>query len=349
MKGFKQLFTLIILAFVGSSFVSKAANVSTCDDKIQRWKSDNTTMYLNTRSFPVGSSWDLHTQYMMSEWNAVGGSNFKYYVGRDTDGSVSSTNGKNEIAFMSEPNETHLAVNWKRWDCYWLFGTKYGFIESDIYLNTRYSWTLSDFTGWNTSSPYNFELVMLHELGHGLGLNHQNNRPSIMNQYYYNSGPNGHYNKVEPHADDRHGVRYIYPDNSTDRDVSVSRFKNTGASSAVNRLLRTSGSYANKAKKGEQLDVEYLVENLGTQTESAKVQFFISTNTYISTGDISLGYTTWTLPKGTHAQSKKRITIPLSMATGNYYIGYIVDPDRNIPESSTQNNSVSLLDKVYIY
>lgn len=39
---------------------------------------------------------------------------------------------------------------------------------------------------------------MLHELGHALGFNHYDGRPDVMNTYYFNGGPNRHYNDDEP-------------------------------------------------------------------------------------------------------------------------------------------------------
>ena len=345
--------SLFLVALASSQILlasaANAAGWKTCNDKKQTWGGDATTMYLSTTSFPIDSEWDKHTQYMMSEWNSVGGSNFKFYVGRDTDNSVRSGNGRNEVYFLTENNETYLGVTKLRWTCYWLFGTKKGYDEADISINTRYSWTLSDFTGSTSGSPYNFELVMLHELGHALGLNHYDGVPGTMNTYYYNGGPNGHYNQVEPHADDRHGLRILYPDSSTDRDLSVSRFYNTGGgSSSVNRVRTTSNLNTTSLNKGSQYKIRYTLENLGTQTESATVKFYISTNSYISTGDTYLGSTSWSMPGASFTQSEKTVTIPSSLASGTYYIGYRVDPDNNVPESNESNNFVSLYHSVRV-
>lgn len=344
---------MMILAIFSMSILSltvQAAGWNTCDGKPQTWRSDWTNMYVSTVSMPIGSIWDLQTQYMMSEWNSVGGSNFKFYVGRDTDGSTNTSNGKNEIDFKYKPSETYLGVTNYRYNCYWFFGWRYGLLEADIHLNTRYFWTTADFTGSTTGSPYNFELVMLHELGHALGLNHYDGRPDTMNTYYYNGGPNGHYNQVEPHADDRYGLRILYPDGSTDRDISVSRFRNTGGgSSTTNRVRTTAGSVTTSLWRGAQYDLRYTMENLGTQTENANIRFYISTNSYISAYDTYLGSSTWSMPQGSYVTANKRITVPTGLAPGTYYIGYRADPLSSIPESNESNNYVSLLNTITIY
>jgi hypothetical protein len=77
----KILLSLVVLAFFAS--VAEASSWRTCDGKKQIWKSKNTTMHISTTSFPIGSIFDLHTQYSMSEWNADG-ANFNFLVGRDT-------------------------------------------------------------------------------------------------------------------------------------------------------------------------------------------------------------------------------------------------------------------------
>jgi len=352
MKLFNKttLVSTIAIVLTTLPLIAQSASWRTCNDKKQHWKSDQASMYLSTTSFPIGGQWDLHTQYMMSEWNAVGGSNFRFFVGRDTDGSHSSSNGKNEVYFEYKPSESYLGVTRSRMTCYWLFGTHYGYDEADIGINTRYSWTLSDFTGSTTGSPYNFELVMLHELGHAAGLLHYDGRPDTMNTYYYNGGSIGHYHNVEPHADDRWGLRVLYPDSSTDRDVSASRFYNTGGgSSSSNKVRTTGGSWVTSVGRGSQYDLEYTMENLGTQSETAYVNFYISTNSYISTGDTFIGSSGWNLPSGSYVTADKRITIPNSLSPGTYYIGYKADPNNNIAESSESNNFVSLLHQITVY
>ena len=343
-------FLFIIAISLSVTIIADACNYNTCFSKKQIWKSNNTTMYISTISMPPDSEWDIRLQWAMSEWNAVRGSKWKFYVSRDTDRTVSNSNGKNEIYFIHHSGN-ELAITYSRYQCYWFFGIRYGYIEADIEFNVKYLWTCSTFTGNSTGSPYNFELVALHELGHALGLNHSNGRVSTMNSYYYNGGPIGHHNQVEPHADDRYGLRILYPDSTTGRNVSASRFHNTGGgASAINSVQTTNGNVVELLECNKQYDIRYTVENLGTQDEpSVRVEFYLSTNSYISTSDIYLGSTTWSIPKGSYVTAQKRITVPNSIATGNYYIGYSVDPHNTIVETDESNNYISLINTVSIF
>ncbi|MGR9052227.1 MAG: CARDB domain-containing protein [Gammaproteobacteria bacterium] len=350
MKLSKHIATILGAGLSVLAVSADAASWRTCSgDKIQ-WNNDRTNMYINTYSMPVGSSWNNHIQYAMSEWNAVGGSNWRFYVGSDTDGTYSNSNGKNEIYFKYRPSDGDLATTWSRWECYWFFGTHEKYLEADIDFNTRWSWTTGTFDGSNGGSPYSFPLVGLHELGHALGLLHYDGRPDTMNTYYYNGGSVAHYNRVEPHADDRYGLRVLYPDSSTDRDLAVLRFRNTGGgSSTTNKVYTTGGAWTTYIGRNNSYDIYYTVENFGTQTESANVRFYISTNNYISTGDRYIGSTTWSMPTGSYATATKRFTVPGDLAPGVYYIGYIVDPYNSVPESDESNNFVSLVNTVTVY
>lgn len=328
------------------SFSANAARHRVCDGDPVIWRGDKMNMYLSTIIMPIGSDWDLHTQYMMSEWNNTPGSNFKFYIGRDTDGTVISGNGKNEIYFKNRTDDDPLAVTIHRYDCNQLFAH----IEADIEINSSLDWTIANYTGSDDIERYNFDLVMLHELGHALGLIHSDSVIATMNTYYPNGGSIGHYNKVKPHGDDRFGLNILYPDASVGSDISVSRFKagtNLGTTS-LNRLLDTSGSPVDWGTRAGSYDIEYTIENLGTQSITADLKFYISSNSYISKSDTYLSRSAWNMPAGTFVSAQKRITIPSTLSSGTYYIGYLVDSSNPIQEMDENNNSISLLGRITI-
>ena len=276
------LATLAALAALAGT-TAQAAGWNTCNGETQRWRNGWTNMYISTTSFPAGSTWDTSLQDAMWHWNNVAGSGFNFYVGRDTDGTHNSSNGYNEVYFSGSEVGSALAVTFVRSHCYWLFGTQWGLDETDIAFNSNYSWNTGAVNYANLGSPYHFRSVAIHELGHALGLNHEDRWMATMNSYYPNSGPLGYYKEVDALADDRVGARILYPDGTGETDVGASAFKRTGTGTSG---LVASTTYV---PRGGTVNMEWTFANQGTATQSFNVGFYLSPNDYISTYDTLLG------------------------------------------------------------
>jgi hypothetical protein len=310
----------------------QAYTYRTCEGNAIKWNSWWSNMYISTVSMPPGSTWDSRLQNAMWHWNNVKGSGFNFYVGRDTDGSHSSGNGVNEVYFDSSLSGA-LAVTSTRYHCYWLFGYHYGIDETDIGFNTNYAWTTAAYSYANPSgSPYNFESVALHELGHALGLKHEDTRMATLNSYYPNSGPLGSNREWDPLGDDRLGVRALYPDGTTEVDIAGSALKRIGVGTSD---LVSSPTWA---WGGSYVNIEFTFSNFSTSTESFDIGFYLSTNDFISTGDMWLGsnYGAWGSPGFTGTFSRT-LWIPW-VAPGTYYVGFIVDPANAKAENNEGNN-----------
>lgn len=335
------IFSFAILGvFYSGARQASASSWDTCNGDKIRWSSGWTNMYLSTTSFPIGSVWDSHLQYPMWRWNNVKGSGFNFYVGRDTDGSHSSSNGVNEIYFETNSSGA-LATTYSRQHCYWLFGWRMGMDEADIGFNLNYTWYPG---GYSTTGGYSFEGVALHELGHALGLNHEDRWMATLNSYYPNSGPFGYYNEWDPLADDRGGERYLYPDSTVETDIAASIFKQTGTG--------TSGwvSSPYSATRGSSITTDFTFSNLGTATQSFNIGFYLSSDEYINTYDTFLGgnYGAWGGPGFTGTFSRTLI-IPTWIAPGTYYLGYIMDYDGMVPEANESNGFRQMPHTIIIY
>jgi len=269
----------------------------------------------------------------MWHWNNVKGSGFIFYVLRDTDGSHALGNDVSEIYIDNSLSGSVLAVTTTRSDCYWFFGLHYGILETDMGFNGNLSWSLNPLNYGSLGSPFSFESVALHELGHALGLTHEDRWMATMNSFYPNSGPIGHWKEWDPLPDDRLGARALYGDATTETDIAGSVFRRTGSG--------TSGlvSSPSNAARGSNVTLELTFHNLGTSSIGFNIGFYLSTNDIISTGDILLGTNTGASAStgGTFTFSRT-LTIPSGVAPGQYWLGFIVDYDGRSAEDNEGNN-----------
>jgi len=317
-------------------------------DKIV-WKNSRADMYINTNSFSAGSNWDTKLQNAMYHWTDIKGSGFNFYVGYDNDGTYNNSNGMNEIYLnpIDGPNGV-LAVTHARWDCYWLGYWHEKRTESDIVFDSAESWSLSTLA-YEPSNSHNFEHVALHELGHALGLNHSNNALNVMNSMYPNGGTIGHIKESIPIGDDRSGLRYLYPDSTTEIDIAASVYKRIIDPDNPNEGNSGLVTSTNIGIRGSQSTLEYTFSNLGTSSINFQISFYLSTNNYISQYDILLGTTTaWAATGGTGTYSAT-FTIPNNISAGQYYLGFIVDGDNSFNEDRENNNYMEMPHPITIY
>ncbi len=340
------LSVMILIIFTLSPPIANKVNAyswKTCHGKL-KWNKNWTNMYISTASFPAGSSWDTRFQSAMWHWNNIKGCRFNFYVGRDTDGTHRSGNGVNEVYLDNALSGSVLAVTRTRYHCYWLWGWRRGIDETDIGFNNNKSWSTGSFNYNNLGSPYNFELIALHELGHALGLKHENRWMATMNSYYPNSGTLGHWKECDPLADDRQGARYLYPDGTTESDIAGSAFRRTGSGSSG---LVSSPLHANR---GSTITIQFTFSNQSTATKSFNIGFYLSTNSYISKYDTLLGtnHGAWGSP-GFTGTFTRTLYIPTSINPRTYYLGFLVDNNNAISENDEGNNQMEMPRKIEIH
>ena len=307
-----------------------------------RWENSQTTMLISTESFPPNSWWDVELQAAMWQWNDVAGSEFNFLMDGGTDGDY--PNGSNEIYLSDSPSifdDDVLAVTRKAHRPCWDGGD---LAETDILFNKDKEWTRN----WPTTDEYNFGIVALHELGHALGLAHEDKVMATMNTFYPNGGPVGNDNDSTPLGDDRQGVRHLYPDSTTERDIAASALQYFKTSKGEATALP---SKPNKTtvKRGGTVTIDFTVMNLGTSRETYTIGFYLSASDYITTTDFRIASNSgaWSDP-GFAGTFSRALKIPSWVPPGSYYLGFIVDYKNEIPERDERNNGVALQQRIRI-
>jgi matrixin len=124
-------------------------------------------------------------------------------VGRDSSSLTPDWgNGRNDIAWSTDEQLVYnwpsnvLAITLPNYD--WTTGR---FIETDIVFNTRFVFSSYDDHGLG----YDIGRILLHEIGHSIGLGHSN-QPSVLQPYY------GSIHELT--ADDIAGAHYLYGNQS---------------------------------------------------------------------------------------------------------------------------------------
>lgn len=186
------------------------------------------------------------------------------------------------------------------------------------------------------SNSYNFATVALHELGHSLGLDHENDLLATMNSVYPNGGPIGR-DQLQPHADDIRGIRAGYGSSGTVNDLAASPYKYDGSGNS-SKLNPPSGPLY----RGRSFTFPFTIENRGTTSfSSVTVGFYLTPDRVVTPNETYLGSATFSLGMGAITTANVTLNIPTSVTPGNYYFGWIVDPNNTVSEGDRVNNGTT--------
>jgi len=329
--------TLLLALAVGSP--AAAYDYNHCvGDRID-WGRTTVDIYPHSGPFPFGSAKRSALEAAFAGWHNAPGTQFRYNVIYDNSPTLYFGDGKNSV-FTTRDYDWGDAIAVTLWDpqCYW-WG--WGDLkETDVIFNDNVTWSfeVNPSSPPSPFSPYNFALVGIHELGHAFGLNHQLSTIATMNDIYPIGGTLGNYNSVQPHSDDVYGNRVGYGTCCTQRDVYASTYTST-SQTTTGRIPGPSQAYA-----GSSVSFQFSIGNRGTTNEgSVRVQYYLSTDRFISTSDTYLGAATFSMSSGGTSTFTATGVIPANQQSGTYYLGWVVDPLGSIPEVDESNNAVALV------
>jgi hypothetical protein len=327
-----------------------AATWSQCDGVPVVAKSNRIMMNRLNNSIPNNSEWDFAWLRAMASWNTIG-SDFRFEPGTDADNAWRSGNNISEVGFDDISQGNAIAVTFTRSSC------AAGIVEADVIFDTvnrngaNNTWQTVDTSpeaiirySWNA---HNFELTALHELGHAMGLGHEDRVLTQMNPFSPSAGVSGSWDfrRITPHGDDREGMRILYGRRTQVEFMTTPYRLIERDGQKVSVMHRVNGvgdqwpaAVAN-VHRGDSLSIEWGVGYGEAHSGSLRVRFYLSRDRSITTGDVALGTITLTNGgAGTFAFTHS-FTVPSSIAAGDYWAGYIVDPDNDIAEREERDNS----------
>ena len=204
-------------------------------------------------------------------------------------------------------------------------------LEADIALNPAFTYTLNDEAVFNGTSAQGFRQVMLHELGHMLGLDHSFNAMAVMNYM-----PSAFRSFALPYSDDAAGARAVHPGSAVSRtDLGVNLFYASGFQSI------TDATYPTNVQAGGLLTVNnYTVENVGTTTIAAPtVEWYLTAarnfnSTFYFLDKASYGPALPPFTSYTPGTLQRTFRVPTTIAPGLYYLAAFVRNDDGAGQAS---------------
>ena len=321
------------------------------------WDNETTQIRFSSVSFPVGSYRDgLDTA--IDRWNE-NPSDFDF-TNSFGDTSIDFSNDQSEAWFTSD-NDYDPAMAVVRYKGI-TFCSNPRIVEADIlfYSNEDYTSSMSTTslleydTNDNGISARPFQTTAVHELGHALGLEHENDEYNVMGQDWTHVHVNGSTARAYAGEDACDGAIDLYGSIDVE-DLSVAHWKWDGRSGEYSvhshtELFSSSGiapldsdPYGEwleyHAHPGQTIQVELTYENNGQSDHDIDVGIYLSGNDLITTADPRLGGFGITLSRGNVSTLKTAVTIPADKPLGDYWIGAVVDEDDIVTEVTESNNA----------
>jgi hypothetical protein len=354
---------LLILVFLCGALapLARAYEYYTSGGSKIYWRDESQKMRMGSVSFPAGSIWSDSFEEAVDRW--YDNPSPFYFFTEYGDSSLDTNNSQNEVWFSDDQNilDGAPAIT-----LLWNSGTK--FTAADIVYDADFDFTVSDLA--SRSSAYSgtertFVTASLHELGHSVGLEHENDEYNIMGADWNHVNRNGDTLHFYPGEDACDGAVFLYGVvGSGYQDVSVTHWKYLGRDDEYSTHQRTkvydSGGAelvihagteeddpAYEVTKGATVKPEFTFENNGRTTQTPTVGWYLSVNNFISTFDTLLSTTTPTIGRGDVYVTSHSVVIPNTLTSSTYYwLGALIDKDDTLSEVNENNNATHI--RIYV-
>lgn len=354
------MFALLVTASVAVPDHAGAYYYYKCGDTILRFQSGGLEYEAGTNSF--ASAHRRHSlRQALIHWNDAP-ANFVFYEPEWNKG-VSTGNDVSEVWYSTDDGilDGKPAKALSRWKCSSLSKK---ITSVDVVMNADLDWM-------NFEDRYNHQAwnggyrpaqtTLMHELGHALGLAHENRRYNVMGTDPRVITLNNEKFRSYSSEDSSRGAAVVYgTTNSSKPDLAVSVFRYNGSSGeysshAFNRVVfAVSGGtvfslpwkwdsvrqeHYVEVKRGQTYKFEFTYEHLGPGSSiTTKAGYYLSTNTNITKFDWFLEDRNFLLGWNKPYTTLRTFQIPANAALQRYYFGVIIDYQNTTNERYGGNN-----------
>ncbi len=206
------------------------------------------------------------------------------------------------------------------------------FTETDIIIHSALD------KGWKTSAPNysntgpaHYGATLLHEVGHTLGLHHNVDSLSTMNEYE-------DFAAIYLSYSDTRAVRGRYPDVAAIvMDVGIYPFRFEGFQHEGTTVASVTPK---TVQAGDTFTLaNFTIENVGSEPLSdVKLRIYLSVNDNITTSDYLVGTLIWSAFSTWWDTTGRQFRVPASVPPETYYVGALVTHNGGTPDSVVYTN-----------
>lgn len=226
--------------------------------------------------------------------------------------------------------------------------------EFDIALNEEVNWNPNMPTSWESDGYTYLRALLLHEIGHGLGLDHTAGTidelsimGALMGKWVANK-------LIDMKSFDHSHLRYHYPlkGSKSYLDFALSNYKTLYSSeSDTYTCVLNEGISPQDVLAGDSVNLTWTFFNMGIETNSnAILNVFLSKDNQLDETDYLIDTQEFEDlgEDGMTSYMENELIIPAEMESGEYYVFLNVLPQSNFTDYRLENNTMPISVTLYI-